>query len=151
MHSSITAARELRQRALDWQRIDITHQAADVLALAGQGGAAAQAVHFKDGFEQRFRQAQMLLQLAQFRRPHPGQPDAQLLQRLGLALAMRAAGALQGLIVASGARLRGRRRGRGAEGRFSLIQGGFLQAGRGAAVHCYNRKRNDGTGRSALP
>jgi len=100
MYFSITAARERRQRALDRHRVDITHQAADVLALAGEGGTAAQAVHFEDGFEQRFRQLQLSLQLAQLRRPHPGQPNAQLLQRFGLAFARRAAGALGRRIAA---------------------------------------------------
>jgi len=41
----------------------------------------------------------MLLQLAQLRGPHPGQPDAKLLQRFGLALAGRAAGAVLGVIA----------------------------------------------------
>jgi hypothetical protein len=70
MYFSITAARELRQRAFNRRRIDVTHQAADVLALARQRRTAAQAVQFEDGFEQCFGQLQMLLQLAQLRRPH---------------------------------------------------------------------------------
>jgi len=138
MYFTITAARELRQRALDRQRVDITHQAADVLALAREGGTAAQAVDFEQGFEQRFGQVQVQLQLAQLRRPHPGQADAQLLQRFGLALARRAAGALDPLVVASIAASTAARgampgspgRRRPARGRCSFIQG-VPQAGQG--------------------
>ena len=110
MYFTITAARELRQRALDRQRVDITHQAADVLALAREGGTAAQAVDFEQGFEQRF----------------------------GLARARRAAGALDPLVVASIAAstaARGAMPGspgcrRPARGRCSFIQG-VPQAGQG--------------------
>jgi hypothetical protein len=95
-HFSITAARECRERPLDRLRVDVAHQTADVLALAGEGGPAAQAVHFEDRFEQGFGQLQMLLQLAQLLRPHPRQSDAKFLQRFGVALARRAARALDG-------------------------------------------------------
>jgi hypothetical protein len=95
-------------------------------------------VHFEQCVEQRFRQVQMQLQLAQLRRPHPGQADAQFLQRFGLALAGRAAGALNGLVavsVAASIAARGAMPGsdgrrRVASGGCTLIQG-VPQAGQG--------------------
>ena len=95
------------------------------------------------------RQLQVLLQLAQLRRPHPRQADAELLQRFGLALARRAARALEGRIAAAPAGRQRRPTLAARCARSRLLK--RLPSRPGPAARCYNRRRNHGTGQGALP
>ncbi len=82
------------QRSADGLEVDLAHQLADVLPLAGGSGTAANSARVADGLEQSLRQAKRLeLRLAQ-----ADQRLAQILsgmcRALALALAWRFAGVL---------------------------------------------------------
>jgi hypothetical protein len=79
------------QRPFDRRRVDVAHEPPDVLTCTRQCWAPAQALRFEQGLEQMRRQIESL-QLLRLERQ---QMFAQPLQRLGFALARRAAGALR--------------------------------------------------------